>query len=646
MTIHEIIALLNADPATRLDDKQESVLRLSWEGYTYLEMAPELHYEDSYLRNIAGPLWRVLTRIFGTPINKNNFYAALHDRPLTDYQTRLIRAYQATIIQPSAPASIDREPDAPSIPDPYYGPIHLASTLYLERPPIEDLACAEIEKPGGVLRIRSPARTGKTSLLLRVLHAAREKNYRTVTLNCTDPDPAQYGDIERFLQWFCREINRQLHLDLDLEDYWQEEAGSKVNCSLYVQNHLLDRDDRPLVLALEEVHQLFDKPDLAREFFPLLRSWHENSKIKPIWQKLRLIVVHSTDLCIPLGLDRSPFNIGLTLTLPGFTPEQTRELARRYGINWSDRAGREKALTLTKLIGGHPYYTQLALYHLRWGKIDWAAFLAEAATPKGIYSDHLRELSLILRKHPELAAAWKKTLDSPEPIEIEALAVYKLESLGLVKREATGVVPGNELYRSYFQQQLSLGNYTFTIENYISRLERENKRLVAFSLVDELTGRGSRLGFELSLEREWVRLARASAYLSLLLCEIDRFESVSESNETEAILQGVGEILAESARRTTDYVALYENASFAILLPNIDRAGAYAVAEKIQTRLSDAALSFPAEDGDRGPVTVSIGIAICLVNFHDSPDSLKRAAEEALDRSRSNGGNRVTVARS
>lgn len=638
MTIHEIIALLNADPATRLDDKQESVLRLSWEGYTYPEMAPILYYEDSYLRNIAGPLWRVLTRIFGIPINKNNFHAALHDRPLTAYQIRLIR--------PSDPGAIDREPDWLSIPEPYYGPLPLASTLYLERPPIEDRACAEIEKPGGVLRLRSPARTGKTSLLFRVLHAAREKNYRTVTLNCTDPDPAQYGDIERFLQWFCREINRQLHLDLVLEDYWQEELGSKVNCSLYVQNYLLDRDERPLVLALEEAHQLFDKPDLAREFFPLLRSWHENSKIKPIWQKLRSIVVHSTELYLPLGIDRSPFNIGLTLTLPGFTPGQIRELARRYGINWSDNAGREKARALTKLIGGHPYYTQLALYHLRWGQADWKTFLASAATANGIYGEHLRSLSLVLREHPELAAAWSKAIDSQVPVEIEALAVYQLESLGLVKREGAGVMPSNELYRIYFQKQLSLGNYTFTIENYISRLERENKRLVALSLVDEPTGRGSRLGFELSLEREWRRLARASAYLSLLLCAIDRFEIPPESNETESILPRVGEILAESARRITDYVARYEGASFAILLPDTDRAGAYTVAEKIQTRLSDAELSFPAENGDRFPVTLSIGIAICLVSFHDSPDSLKRAAEKALDRSRRDGGNRVTVARS
>jgi hypothetical protein len=170
ISIDEVICLLNADPETRLTELEEKILRSAWDGSTYGQMAIELHYQENYLRNIAKELWPVLTRIFGEPITKINFNSALRNRTLTPSQTRII-------------GTVDFRDNVESIPEPYYGPIPLASSLYLDRPPLEDLACAEIRKSGAVVRIKAPAKMGKTSLLIRILHAGQSQGYRTVNLN-------------------------------------------------------------------------------------------------------------------------------------------------------------------------------------------------------------------------------------------------------------------------------------------------------------------------------------------------------------------------------------------------------------------------------------------------------------------------------
>ena len=83
-------------------------------------------------------------------------------------------------------------------------------------------------------------------------------------------------------------------------------------------------------------------------FLPLLRSWYEEGKRLPIWQKLRLIVVHSTEIYVPLQLNQSPFNVGLPIQLDDFNLEEVQQLAQRYGLDW---ANGEEARQLMAMVG-------------------------------------------------------------------------------------------------------------------------------------------------------------------------------------------------------------------------------------------------------------------------------------------------------
>jgi DNA-binding Xre family transcriptional regulator len=327
------------------------------------------------------------------------------------------------------------------------GAVPLGSNFYLERAQIEEQIDREITRPGALVRIRAPREMGKTSLLLRSLHEAKRQGYHTVSLNLEQVDRSILGDLPQFLRWLCANITRQLQLKPLLDDYWDEDLGSKISCTAYFQEYILAQIDTALVLALDEVNQIFEHPQVARDFLPLLRSWFEEAKTLAIWQKLRLIVVHSTEIYVPLQLTQSPFNVGLPIQLPYFGLDEVQRLARCYGLNWSDGG---EANQLMGLVGGHPALVHTAIYHLSSGEINLSQLLKTAATPTGIYHHHLLRHWVTLAEQPELASALQMVMQAIEPVALAPILAHKLTSLGSISQAGDRFVPSCELYRQAF----------------------------------------------------------------------------------------------------------------------------------------------------------------------------------------------------
>ena len=336
-------------------------------------------------------------------------------------------------------------------------PLSPGSHFYIERPPIEELACREILKPGSVTRIKAPRRMGKSSLLARILARAKAEEFHAINIDFQQTDESIFTAIDRFLRWFCQIATRQLKLESLLDEFWDEDIGSKVSCTLYFEGYLLEEIDTPIVIALNEVNRIFEHPAIAREFLPLLRSWHEQAKQGTAFEKLRLVVVHSTEIYVPLNLNQSPFNVGLPIQVPQFNLEQVRDLALLYDLKWAEsEAGKQNLLALMETIGGHPYLVQLAFYHLRRETVTLDELLREAPTEAGIYRAHLRELWGTLQREPQLAEAYERVISTPSTARLESIAAYKLYSMGLIDLEGNECRCSCELYRLYFSAQLGL----------------------------------------------------------------------------------------------------------------------------------------------------------------------------------------------
>lgn len=110
-----------------------------------------------------------------------------------------------------------------------------------------------MSEPGSVICIKAPKKMGKSSLILRLLARPNNQGFHTVTLDFQQADKAVFASLDKFLCWFCTKVSRELQLEPKLNDYWDEDMGSKVSCSIYFQEYLLSALSSPLVLVLNEV---------------------------------------------------------------------------------------------------------------------------------------------------------------------------------------------------------------------------------------------------------------------------------------------------------------------------------------------------------------------------------------------------------
>jgi AAA-like domain/CHAT domain len=329
------------------------------------------------------------------------------------------------------------------------GQVPIDSCFYVPSP-YEDRCHAEIRKPGSLIRIKSPRSMGKSSLMARVLAQADQLGYRTVTIDLDKTNQKFFGDLDKYMQWFCASVGKPLGVRVKIEEYWDDIFGANDNSTDYFEKYLLNDKDSPLVLAIDNFDRVFDYADIETDFCGLLRGWHESSKIKKQWSKLRLIIVHSLESYAQRDINQSPFNVGLPIDLGEFTPSQIKKLVELHMLNW----GESQLERLMKLIGGHPYLVRSALYHIAFGDLSLTGFLQSAPTEAGIYKNYLLEHLKTLEKWPELGAAMKIVVNSKQPVKLRSEEAFKLDSMGLVVRVENNVMPRCELYRQYFRDRL------------------------------------------------------------------------------------------------------------------------------------------------------------------------------------------------
>ena len=198
MTLDEILDLIRAQGHKDLTRVREMILSQAWEGQTYSSMAKESHYESDYLKKTAAELWHLLSDLFGEPITKTNFRSSLELRRLTPQQQKLIEG-----LSRKQTSAIKWDSDALEFPS---GPVSLSSFFYIKRSPLEESAYQEVCKPGSAIRIKSPRKTGKSSLLARIIAHATAQGYQTVYIDFQQLDDGSLANLDKFLRCLCANI--------------------------------------------------------------------------------------------------------------------------------------------------------------------------------------------------------------------------------------------------------------------------------------------------------------------------------------------------------------------------------------------------------------------------------------------------------
>lgn len=315
----------------------------------------------------------------------------------------------------------------------------------------ESLCLKTILQPGSLLRIKGPQHMGKTRLLNRVLAKvmeATQNNCRIVTLNWqTEFDSTGFNTYEQFMKNFCGGIIKRLGLPDNLDRYWNQNGSTNSKTTNYFSEHLLLKINSKLILVLEEMDLIFEYLPIAKDFCNLLRGFNQKSSSDMLWQKLSLVLVHSTDCYASLDIEESPLaNVGETVTVSEFTLQQINDLVMKYNLPLTNKQVEQ----LMKLVAGHPFLINHAFKKIANKSITLEEILAKATLQEGIYHDHLLRLWNILKSQPPLRTTFKKVVNESTPVRVNPDILFKLERLGLVKVNGNCASPRCHLYRQYF----------------------------------------------------------------------------------------------------------------------------------------------------------------------------------------------------
>jgi diguanylate cyclase (GGDEF)-like protein len=173
-------------------------------------------------------------------------------------------------------------------------------------------------------------------------------------------------------------------------------------------------------------------------------------------------------------------------------------------------------------------------------------------------------------------------------------------------------------------------------------VKRQADALRALTLTDGLTGVANRRAFDERLENEWRRCARAGAPIALILVDIDHFKPYNDEYghlTGDDSLRRVAEAMQRAAARPEDLVARYGGEEFAILLPQLDLAGAEGVARRLLAEVH--ALGIVHARSSAGPLlTVSMGVASVMPNVAHQAVALVATADALLYTAKAGGRNR------
>jgi diguanylate cyclase (GGDEF)-like protein len=183
------------------------------------------------------------------------------------------------------------------------------------------------------------------------------------------------------------------------------------------------------------------------------------------------------------------------------------------------------------------------------------------------------------------------------------------------------------------------------IKNQLTELQQANQDLKLLANLDSLTKLSNRRGFDDYIQKEWDRMKRIKAPLSLIMCDVDFFKHYNDRYlhpNGDKCLVKVAMSMRSTVRRSGDLVARYGGEEFAIVLPNTDALGAVSVGENVRSAIKGLQITHEAS-AVCPYVTISVGVSTIIPNRENDFQALINAADRALYQAKSQGRDRVTM---
>lgn len=241
------------------------------------------------------------------------------------------------------------------------GTLRRDSPSYVRRS--ADTELLETLAAGGYCYVLTSRQMGKSSLMVRIAAALRERGTAVAVLDLTAM--GQNVTPEQWYAGLALEIGSQLELEEPMEAYWTATQGGAPVRRFFgaLRDVVLKRAPGPVAIFVDEIDAVRSLPFDADEFLAGIRECHNRRSQDPEFGRLAFCLL---GVASPSDLIRdvrtTPFNVGRRVELDDFTLQEASVLEPGFACATCGFAkGEDAAKVLARVLywtGGHPYLTQ------------------------------------------------------------------------------------------------------------------------------------------------------------------------------------------------------------------------------------------------------------------------------------------------
>lgn len=189
--------------------------------------------------------------------------------------------------------------------------------------------------------------------------------------------------------------------------------------------------------------------------------------------------------------------------------------------------------------------------------------------------------------------------------------------------------------------QMYLNNFMYGV-----KLRESNEKLQDTARTDSLTGVWNRRGFYNILDKGKDKKEVESNAFVILMCDVDFFKRYNDRNghlEGDACLMKVAQTLKATLEEYGGEICRYGGEEFLGYYETEDVENITDIAEKCRENIEARNMmgKRTEEDQDRGPITISIGVAAVYKGEVIDIDELIKTADSALYKAKEQGRNQV-----
>ena len=243
------------------------------------------------------------------------------------------------------------------------GSLPLEALSYVKRQADEDFYAGL--KAGEFCYVLNARQMGKSSLRVRTMKRLQDAGVVCVSIDITaggstevTADQFYFGILLEIVQQVQTQTNSLDDWDFDrLVEWWDARVRLPFvqRWRAFIEEVLLESVQQQIVVFVDEIDSVLGLPFRADDFFAAIREAYNRRVDQPNYKRLTFALL---GVCAPQDLiqdrRRTPFNIGRSIELVGFTKEEAIGLAN--GLP----GGEETLKQVLSWTGGQPFLTQRA----------------------------------------------------------------------------------------------------------------------------------------------------------------------------------------------------------------------------------------------------------------------------------------------